>query len=78
MSEALQGRLDIEGRGGAIKQVDAIELMRELPDNHVDLLLTDIPYARVNKTSNGFVFLIKKRQTKKPLIYSVLLLKHLE
>ncbi len=43
-----------------IKPSDAIELRRELPDNPVDLLLRDIPYARVNKTSNGLRVLEKK------------------
>ena len=43
-----------------IRQGDAIELMRSLPDNGVDLLLTDIPYARVNKPSNGLRIIDKK------------------
>lgn len=45
---------------GEIVQSDAIELMQTLPDNHVDLLLTDIPYARVNKPSNGLRIIDKK------------------
>ena len=54
MSEVLQGTLEISShKNGEIKQCDAIELMQDLQDNHVDLLLTDIPYARVNKASNG-------------------------
>ena len=44
-----------------IKQCDAIELMRDLPADHVDLLLTDIPYARVNKSSNGLRVIDKKQ-----------------
>lgn len=43
-----------------IRAGDAIELMRELPDRAVDLLLTDIPYARVNKPSNGLRIIDKK------------------
>ena len=34
--------------------------MQTLPDNYVDLLLTDIPYARVNKPSNGLRIIDKK------------------
>ena len=45
---------------GEIKESDAIQLMQNLPDNHVDLLLTDIPYARVNKPSNGLRIIDKK------------------
>ena len=36
-----------------IRTGDAIELMRQIPNKGVNLLLTDIPYARVNKPSNG-------------------------
>ena len=60
MSQALQEKLEFETIGGEIKQHDAIELMRSLSDNYVDLLLTDIPYARVNKISNGLRVLDKK------------------
>ena len=49
---------------GEIKQCDAIQLMRKLPDNHVNLLLTDIPYARVNKPSNGLRIIDKKEANK--------------
>ena len=49
---------------GEIKQCDAIELMQILPDNHVDLLLTDIPYTRVNKPSNGLRVIDKKEANK--------------
>lgn len=53
------------GMNGEIKQCDAIELMQTLPDNHVDLLLTDIPYTRVNKPSNGLRVIDKKEANKK-------------
>ncbi len=43
-----------------IRRGDAIELMQSLTDNGVDLLLTDIPYARVNKPSNGLRIIDKK------------------
>jgi len=32
---------------------DCLTLLKELPDNCVDLILTDIPYGGVNRTSNG-------------------------
>ena len=32
---------------------DSIELLSNLPLSSVDLLLTDIPYEKVNKSSNG-------------------------
>lgn len=32
---------------------DCIELTKQLPDNHVVLTLTDIPYNVVNRSSNG-------------------------
>ena len=45
---------------GDVKHSDAIELMQTLPDNHIDLLLTDIPYGRVNKSSKGIRDIDKK------------------
>lgn len=36
-----------------IKCGDCIELTKQLPDNHVTLTLTDIPYDVVNRSSNG-------------------------
>ena len=56
-------RVDL-GMSGDIKQCDAIELMQTLPDSYVDLLLTDIPYARVNKPSNGLRVIDKKQANK--------------
>ena len=47
MLQALDDGKDVIG------VTDAIELLRALPDNSVDLLLTDIPYAKVNKPSGG-------------------------
>lgn len=34
-------------------QGDCLELMRSIPDQSIDLLLTDIPYGVVNRNSNG-------------------------
>lgn len=34
-------------------EVDCIEGMKIMPDNSVDMVLTDIPYGVVNRTSNG-------------------------
>lgn len=36
-----------------IKEIDAIELLKEIPKDSIDLLLTDIPYNEVNRKSNG-------------------------
>ena len=63
MIETKMNRAD-SGMGGDIKQCDAIELMQTLPDSYVDLLLTDIPYARVNKSSNGLRVIDKKQANK--------------
>jgi len=32
---------------------DALEVMKEIPDNSIDLILTDIPYDMVNRKSSG-------------------------
>ena len=37
----------------AVYQSDAVALMAGIPDNAVNLFLTDIPYQRVNKPSGG-------------------------
>lgn len=50
---------------GKIKQCDAIELMESIPNNHVDLLLTDIPYTHVNKPSSGLRVIDKKEANTK-------------
>ena len=47
-----------------VKESDAIDLMRALPENGIDLLLTDIPYARVNKPSNGLRIIDKRGANK--------------
>jgi DNA modification methylase len=36
-----------------VLHIDAIELLQSLDANKIDLLLTDIPYEYVNKSSNG-------------------------
>lgn len=36
-----------------IKQGDCLELMKDMKDNSVDFILTDIPYDEVNRNSNG-------------------------
>lgn len=43
-----------------IQEIDALELLSEMPDNYADLLLTDIPYGGVNRKSNGLRNLDKK------------------
>ena len=43
-----------------LKQGDCLELMKELPDESVSLILTDIPYGEVNRDSNGLRNLNKK------------------
>ena len=60
MINPLHQQFGFEGMGGEIKQSDAIDLMQSLSDNSIDLLLTDIPYAKVNKASNGLRILDKK------------------
>lgn len=32
---------------------DCLEVMKELPDNSVDMVLADIPYGEVNQKSSG-------------------------
>lgn len=32
---------------------DCLELMKDIPDGSVDMVLTDIPYGEVNRSSNG-------------------------
>lgn len=44
---------------GTLSAGDALALMRSLDDASVNLLLTDIPYARVNKMSQGLRLLDK-------------------
>lgn len=63
MIEMKMNRVDSD-TGGDIKQGDAIELMQTLPESSVDLLLTDIPYARVNKPSGGLRVIDKKQANK--------------
>lgn len=34
-------------------QGDSLKLIKEIPDDYIDLVLTDIPYGEVNRKSNG-------------------------
>ena len=34
-------------------QGDCLELIKDIPDGSIDLVLTDIPYGKVNRKSNG-------------------------
>jgi site-specific DNA-methyltransferase (adenine-specific) len=43
-----------------VHNIDAIKLLKKLKDNSIDLFLTDIPYEKVNKKSNGLRKLDKK------------------
>jgi hypothetical protein len=40
---------------------DCLDVMREMNNESIDLLLTDIPYGGVNRKSNGLRNLDKKR-----------------
>jgi len=44
-----------------IIEIDAIQLMKQLPDDSIDLILTDIPYNAVSKDSNGIRVFNKKK-----------------
>ena len=48
-----------------VHNIDAIKLLGSLEDNSVDLLLTDIPYEKVNKKSNGLRKLDKENANTK-------------
>ena len=50
----------IENIINRIHHADCLPFMREMPDNCVDLVLTDIPYGEVNRDSNGLRNLDKK------------------
>ncbi|MBP7845990.1 MAG: site-specific DNA-methyltransferase [Candidatus Pacebacteria bacterium] len=43
-----------------VLQSDAIKFLNTFPDKSIDLFLTDIPYEKVNKKSNGLRILDKK------------------
>jgi site-specific DNA-methyltransferase (adenine-specific) len=45
--------LDIEKIKNTIICGDCLEVMKDIPDKSVNMILTDIPYAEVNRTSNG-------------------------
>lgn len=36
-----------------LRQGDCLELMKDIPDESIDMILTDIPYGVVNRDSNG-------------------------
>lgn len=38
---------------------DCLEVMRDIPDGSVDMVMTDIPYGKVNRKSNGLRNLYK-------------------
>lgn len=40
-------------KNNEIYNIDCMEGMKSIPDNGVDFVLTDIPYAAVNRSSNG-------------------------
>jgi len=42
-----------ETKNGVLYHADCMEVMRDMEDNSVDLVLTDIPYGKVNRGSNG-------------------------
>ena len=48
-----------------VYNLDAIKLLEHLEDNSVDLFLTDIPYEKVNKKSNGLRKLDKTKANTK-------------
>ena len=49
-----------ETENGILYCGDCLEIMKELPKESVDLVLTDIPYGEVNRKSNGLRNLDKK------------------
>jgi len=44
-----------------IIQEDALKLLKKIDNNFIDLFLTDIPYEKVNKSSNGLRKLDKEK-----------------
>lgn len=48
-----------------VHKIDALKLLNNLKDKSVDLFLTDIPYEKVNKKSNGLRVLDKKKANTK-------------
>lgn len=45
--------------------LDAIKLLKKFPEDSIDLFITDIPYEKVNKVSNGLRVIDKKDANKK-------------
>ena len=56
---------DFKSNLNKVFNVDCIEFIERLDKNSIDLLLTDIPYEKVNKRSNGLRKLDKKKANKK-------------
>lgn len=62
----MQKKIDI--KSNKVYHLDAIKLLKSLPDHSVDLHLTDIPYEKVNKKTNGLRVLDKKNANKKTFV----------
>ena len=56
---------NIENNFNNVFHCDCIELMKKIPQMSVDLVLTDIPYEKVDKKSNGLRVLDKGMANKK-------------
>lgn len=51
---------DYSNRGGCLFNRDCIEVMKDMDDESVNLILTDIPYGKVNRADNGLRSLNKE------------------
>lgn len=49
----LWSTMSYHSKWGGLWQADCMDILKQMDDNCVDLLLTDIPYDGVNKSSNG-------------------------
>lgn len=48
-----------------LRQGDCLQVMKELPDNSIDMILCDLPYGTTrNKTINGLISLLYGKSTK--------------
>lgn len=52
---------DYKDKNGLLFHSDCLEVMKMIPDESVDFILTDIPYAVVNRNSNGLRNLDKSK-----------------
>lgn len=52
---------DYKDKNGLLFHGDCLEVMKMIPDESVDFILTDIPYAVVNRNSNGLRNLDKSK-----------------